>query len=123
MELKVGDKITRYMSDEQIPIPAEVFAVDDDYVYLSNGVMTRKDQCWKFDKTCGYEVDEGLGRMEDGTVLTSSYIPVKEYGPPELLTRDQLIALKLAAVAKRDGVSKETALSLILGFTDRPEGV
>jgi hypothetical protein len=80
MDLKPGDKVTRMIAGT-IPCELPVRAITDEFIYLGPPEWDL-DQCWKFDREYGYEIDEDLGwgmqtsGPKDGEIVTGSYIIV-----------------------------------------------
>jgi hypothetical protein len=62
--IKAGDKVTRMLAGI-VPMELKVVHVDDRYIYAGapweEGTPPEDYAGWKFDKTYGYEVDEGIG--------------------------------------------------------------
>lgn len=69
-EVKPGDMVLRLLG-EAVQLKLHVKAVTDAHIYCTPpGVSWDLDQCWKFMRTTGAEVDEELGW--DGVNLTGS---------------------------------------------------
>lgn len=70
--LKAGDAVMRLLGGE-VPVALRVKEVDDKLIYCQPPhAEWPKDQCWKFWRDNGAEVDEDLGW--DGINVTGSYL-------------------------------------------------
>lgn len=63
LDVKVGQKVIRYISSARIPMPMLVTAVDETLIYCGD---------WTFDRRTGAEIDEALGWT--GTPDASGFI-------------------------------------------------